>query len=625
MTNRLQSSLKLPLIPHHIFYVESPAVWTIDTREVTQINPNLARSTIFDPWKHPVPEQYDWFHNHAGVFALRVCLEAPFRNGQCNKTWSLFGPRAQNVFNGHKAKYSSRYFEGLRAVRRPRTSAGQSADGGVIGNWLQELNVPVVIDEATTATSELDAATHTASHDVGEDDPIPLNFDPSRRPDAAIEAPERYPIRGDSDTGVIKPQPTSLLDQEDAVLCDPSSTLQRAMKPSQRMITVCDPDLIEFGPCQPNISSQSSVDQPCRETNIFNAEARHQEELRILIASVGRLMERMRGQYGVINLNAEIGRYYACAVPESGRAVNQQNEPARGWEPDKLRAKLEVHEPFMFTKALTSWGNDADFLGATMWERRSRIIFFDFRFQATLSNVPLDMVLEVNAEDYTWKIRFLDNIADVVYVHCLAQHWDFRVTLTHDRPLEYQRNWAKFAEALIKSLDVKQTDLEFQHTFTEAPTTGNEFPIIIQDVRIRQVCRLQHKNKKTYLDIKRILPTKVLTSRNPKYRKVRGVLTKSSVDNPGAGDNPLTGEFAQWFEASVSSVRLEELLRQNQDLVPGDEAAWSIEQIEQENLLVEIYQQAADVVKKMDGVGVECNNGHELRLPKADTQVDYRW
>ncbi|KAJ4424756.1 hypothetical protein N0V82_000475 [Gnomoniopsis sp. IMI 355080] len=625
-----QSSRKLPSVPHHIFYVESPAIWTIDTREITQINPNLAHSTIIDPWKYPVPEQYDWFHNDAGVFALRVCLEAPLRNGQRNKIWSLFGPRANNVFDGRQAKRSSRYFDGLRAFRRPRTSGDQSADGGVIGNWLQELNVPVVVDEATIATPKMDAVTQTPTHDVGENDPIPLNFDPSRRPDAAIEGAERCPPRGrsgiDSGTGIIKPQPTSLLDQEDAVFHDPSSTLQRPMKPSQRMVTVFDPDFMELGSLgQPQTSSQTSVDQPCREINVVDAKDRNQEEIRIFTASVGRLMERMRGRYGVIHLQAEIGRYYACAVPESGRAVNQPNEPAWGWEPDELRPKLEIHEPFMFTKALTSWGNDADFLGATMWERTSQAIFFDFRFQATLSNVPLDMVLEVNAEDYTWNIRFLDNITDVIYVHCLAQNWDFRVSLTHDRPLEYRSNWAKFAEALIESLDVKPPELEFQHSFSECTITGNEFPIIIQDVRIRQVCRLQHKNKKTYLDMKRILPTKVIASRNLKYHKVRGVLTKSSVDNPGGGDNPLTGEFAQWFEASVSSVRLEELLQQNQVLIPGDEVDWSIEQIEKENLLAEMYQQAADVVEKMDGVGVECNNGHELRRPKADPQVDYQW
>lgn len=609
-----------------------------------------------DPWKYSVPEQYELFHNDAGVFALRVCLEDPLRNGQRNMTWSLFGPRARNVFNGRQAKRSSRFFDGLKAARHLQAREVQGPDPGVVGNWLQEINVLVVVDETPVSTTEMIGVTHTPSQGVGENDPIPLNFDPTRRPGAGveatpsqgvceddpvpldfdpskrpgadIEAPERSPYHvGSGRAGrAATAEPTSLLDQQDAVLHDFSSTLQRAMNPSQRLMIVPVPETMDFEPpSRCKSPSQTSEDHRSHAPSVVKVQARPQKELGIFTISIGRLMERMKGRYGVISVRAEIGRYYACAVPESGQAVNQQNDPAWGWEPDDLRRNMEANQHCMFTKALTSWGNDVDFLGAMFKEPISRGVFFDFRFQATLSKVPLDMVLEVNAEDYTWKLRLLDNADDVVYVHCLAQHWDFQVAVTYDRPLEYRANWTKFAHALIEGLEVKPPELEFQHTFSEASVTGHESPIIVEDVRARQVCRFQHQNKKTYLDITRILPTRVVTSQDPKYRKVRGVLAKSSVDNPCAGDNPVTGEFAQWFEASVSSVRLEELLQQNQDMIPGEEADWSVEQIEQEKLLTEIYQQAAEIVAKMDGVGVECDNGHELRRPKAGPTAIYQW
>lgn len=603
-----------------------------------------------------MPEQYGLFHDAEGVFALRVCLEEPLRNGQRNMTWSLFGPRAHDVFNGRRAKRSSPFFDGLRAARHPRAQGEQVPDTGIVSNWLQEINMPVVVDEATVSTTEVVGVTHIPSQGVGENDPIPLNFDPSRRPGtgteamprqsvceddpvpldfdpskrpgAELEALDRSPYRGGSGSAgrAAKAEPTSLLDQQDAVLYDYSSTLQRAMQPSQRLIIVPVPEMMDSEPLSRCKSPpQASEDHHSRATSVVNTQTRAQKELSIFTTSVGRLLERMKGRYGMISVRAEIGRYYACAVPESGRAVNQRNDPAWGWEPDDLRRKIESNQHCIFTKALTSWGNDADFLGSMFNEPISRGVFFDFRFQATLSKIPLDMVLEVNAEDYTWKLRLFDNTDDVVYVHCLAQHWDFQVAVTYDRPLEYRANWTKFAHALVESLEVKPPELEFQHTFSEASVTGHESPIIIEDVRARQVCRFQHQNKKTYLDITRILPTRLVTSQDPKYRKVRGVLAKSSVDKPCAGDNPLTGEFAQWFEASVSSVRLEELLQQNQDMIPGDEADWSVEQIEQEKLMTDIYQQAAEIVKKMDGVGVECDNGHELRRPKVGPTTIYQW
>lgn len=603
-----------------------------------------------------MPEQYELFHDDAGAFALRVCLEEPLRNGQRNMNWSLFGPRARNVFNGRQAKRSSRFFEGLRAARHSRVQEGQCPDPGIVSHWLQEINAPVVVNEASVSTPGVVNSTQTTSHGVGEndpipltfdpsrrrgadidatpnsglgeDDPIPLHFDPSRRLGAGIEPLERLPSHGGSGSvgRAAKAGSTSLLDQQDAVLYDPSSTLQRAMQPSQRLIYVSAPEGLGIEPpSRCKLPLQSSEAPSSHATSAVEGLTRAQRELSMFETSVGRLLERMRGRYGVINVRAEIGRYYACAVPESGRARNQQNDPAWGWEPDELRKKIESHQHCLFTKALTSWGNDADFLGAMFKEPVCRGVFFDFRFLATLSKIPLNMVLEVNAEDYTWKMRLLDNVDDAIYVHCLAQHWDFQVAVTHDRVLEYQGNWTKFAHALIESLDVKPPELEFQHTFSEASVTGPESPIVVEDVRARQVCRFQHRNKKTFLDITRILPTRLVTSHDPKYRKVRGVLAKSSVENPCAGDNPLTGEFAQWFEASVSSVRLEELLQQNQDLVPGEEADWSLDQIEQEGLLRDIYQQTAEIVKNIDGVGVECDNGHELRRPEAAPTIVYQW
>lgn len=561
-------------------------MWTIDNREISQINPVLALSTIIDPWKYPVPEQYDLFHGDAGVFTLRICMEEPLRYGQHNKTWSLFGPRAQNVFNGRPAQRSSRFFGGLRAARRPRAPKQQPAAVGIVGDWLQKLtDVPTAFDRITIPSLELDVITQTPILGVGADDPIPLHFDPSRRLDPTLDNPGRSSFHGGSDRATMKPHQMTLLDQQDAVLCDPSSTLQRAMKPSQKSIMVPDPDLTELEPSQQcKLPSQSSVDQSGGEIRVADVNTSDKKELSIFTASIGRLMGHMRSSYGLVSLRAELGRYYAYNVPTSGRAVNQQNEPAWGWEPDGLREKMDQHLSFMFTKALTCWGTDVDFLVGKMWELASRSVFFDFHFQATLDNTLLDMVLEVNAEDYTWRIRFLDNVDDVIYVHCLAQHWDFQVPLTCDRSLEYRGSWAEFAEALIESLDVKPPELEFQHTFSEVSNAGNGSPVVIQDVRARQTCRFRHQDQKTYLDIDRILPTKAILSSDPRYHKVRGALTKSSVNNPSAGDDPVTGEFAQWFEASVSSVRLEELLQQNQVLVPGDEVDWTVHQIEQEQL-----------------------------------------
>lgn len=558
-----------------------------------------------------MPEQYAYLDKDAGAFALRACLFEPFKNGFKKQYWSIYGPYAQNVFKGRPPVRRSGFFEGARAAARSRVAKGLVGPGPV-SNWLDAVTTAPE-DAAPAPAIEVTGAV-TPIQEADEDAPIPLNFDPSSKRDlAAIQARGPAPLPG----VVAKPQ-ISLLDQQDAILRDPHSILQRAMKPSLRRISVPDPETLVFP--APSSSLEQSTFNGAKSSDSSD------KELGMFVGSLGRLLGTMRGRYGWVKLRADIGRFYMYNLAKSGRAVNEELEPANGWLPSDLRQRLEIYHDAFFTKPLSSWGNDADFLGIGPWQPNRRAVFFDFRFQAPWGGgVYLDFVLEVNAEDYTWRIRFRNNTIDVVNVHCLAQHWDFQATLTHDSTLETEHNWSTFARALIDSLEVTPPTLEFQHTFSEAPVACAEFPIIVHDVRARQVCRFIHQNKKTFLYLTRTLPTMDKPSADPAYRKVKGVLAKCTSENPAAGDDRANGEFAQFFEASVSSVRLEELLSQNRSLVPGDQVDWTVQQIEEEGLLAEMYTQAAELVKGIDGVGVECDNGHDLRRREEPPAGEYAW
>lgn len=397
----------------------------------------------------------------------------------------------------------------------------------------------------------------------------------------------------------------SILDQNDPILQDPTSTLQRAMLPVKRTITVQHPDFLPVMEV-PTQKKEVGVEQ--------------QTELGRLLASLKGLIEPTRRWRGIVRLRAEIGRYYVHEVAPSGRASNPPDVPADPWDPEDLRPKLEKDQPFFFTKALTCWGNDIDFIAnmtipgtqEKIWLKESRATFLDFQFEVPKTpggdcrDGVTNMVLEVNAQDYTWAIRDSDSTSGLVYCHCLDEHWDFRVRVSRKSPLELEEHWGRFAQALVNSLEVKSPKVGFQHSFREALIA--DCPIVIRDVRLRQVCRLRHLNRDTCLDITRVLPTKVCGSERSTatYRHVQ------TLDR----DVSKTGAFASWYEVSVSSTRFEELLKQNERLVPGDEAEWTVEQLEEENVFVQLANQTLAIVKAIDGVGVICDNGHEERKPK---------
>ncbi|KUI66721.1 hypothetical protein VM1G_01474 [Cytospora mali] len=575
LTTLLRGWLLLRTRTRHIFFVEEKASapgWTVDVRDINQINPILAPSTLLDPLNYVLPAKYETVSHDA--YCLRLCYKDPFRD----VTWSTFGPRAHDVFNGKEPTRTSQFFENFQAVSKERRGVTQTdTPDAAIKRWIQELPKP---KSDGRSVSELKENRRTGSSDgPGENDPVPLRRAPGVR-------------RGWFDAmpaDAVPEQEGNLLD--DPIVQDSASALQRALRPRRRNITVPHPDLIPKGqdPRPQLLATQGSeFDQYAKQF------LRH-------------LMRPMKAKYGVVRLRAEIGRFFLENIEQSGVARNKEKQPAKGWKPDLLIAHLNRSEgSSFFTKILSYWGNDIDYL-VNMEENKQKIwepigqgrTFLDFYFHArTATGIVAHFVLEVDGYNFSWNLREARNPYDPIVVHCLSQHWDFRLVASHDYTLDQNVHFGAFARALVDSLIVRRSILEFQYDFDGPP------PVTVGDVRIRQVRRLQSQNKKTFLDISRTFPTEVKEFPGTKYRAVRSI----------PADDRIKGVFKWWYEASISSARMEELLKQNEALAPGDEVEWTLEQLEQEGVFEDIYRPACQIVKRMDGVGVKCHNG----MPQRD-------
>lgn len=572
--------IKLWLRPstRHVFFVEETASgpgWAVDVRDTDQINPILAPSTLLDPLDYKLPEKYVTVFNDA--YCLRLCYKDPFKG----VTWSTFGPRAQDVFKAQAPKRDSEIFKSVQATPKVRRGVAQElTPDTVIKQWIQDLPKP---RSGVTSVSGLQETPGTTTSDgLGEDDPVPLRHAPDARQrgfDATLADAARERL--------------SLLD--DPITEDSASALQRALRPHRRSILVLNPDSMP--------RSQDPRPQPlATKGSEFDQHIKH---------SLQYLMYPMKAKYGVVRLRAEIGRFFMGNVERSGVARNKLREPANGWKPDQLIDRLNnsVSDCF-FTKILSYWGNDVDYL-VNMKEDKQKIwdpmgqgrIFFDFYFRARTSvGTAAHFVLEVDGRDFSWNLREARNPYDPIVVHCLAQHWDFRLVASHDYTLDQNVHFGAFARALVDSLIVRSPVLEFQYDFDGPP------PITIDDVRVRQLRKFQSQNERSFLEISRIFPTEVKDLPGTKYRAVRSL----------RDDDRKKGVFKGWYEASVSSARMEELLQQNETLEPGNEVEWTLEQLEQEGVFEDIYRPACHIVKRMDGVGVQVDNGMpDRRIPRT--------
>lgn len=587
----------------HIFFV-SQAVhgkWGVEVRKIMDANPDIRRSTILDPWHFG---SYDKQMNQASC--LRLCLENPFRNGHRGLLWSQRGPFPKSLLETQEPRNTSDLYKNLKVPRRLRV-APQTDEGATgVKNWLEEVSeLHQALPDAETIECR---ETINPMKGLGDDDPIPFNFEDARVGQAG-RCDEDEPVALDFEQfarrnpqAINHPrartakdcQITDILDRDDPILRDPLSALQRPMLPSRREIFVAHPDSLSKNSFQSYTSQELDTAQGT--------------ELERLVSSIQNILRRMSARYGDVKLFAVVGRFFADQVPTSGLATNPADTPARGWEADEVREKLNAQE-FFFTQALSCYGNDVDFLAnmkikgtnVAMWKPHSEDMFFDFRFKVIRDDeCQFELVLEVNTKDYSWNIRYWEMDEGSTFVHCLDQNWDFKVRVSHDRTLEFRDGWGCFAKALIDSLEVSSPKLEYQCLFdTDAFAISRDMAIHVSNARVRQVRRFKHHDGKTYLDLARVSPTKPTRSgsRKPKCIEV-------ATSAPGTTE---AGDFGSWYEASISSVHLEQVLRENSTLVPGDKAGWSAEDLTKE--VRDLCERTADVVEQMDPVGVGCDNG----------------
>lgn len=576
----------------HAFFGQLDGRWNVEFRSILHANPQIARSILWDPWQLSYTG-YD-------LCIVRTCSQ----KADADHEW-------HSVFQGQQPYYQARIFKGLNLPSRLGT---MSQPQNPIAKWLTgvvnlEAASPKPNTLLLTGKALLDIDISDGDKTIVNEEETVSRLDVSTLP-AGDEGEDLILFEINELAMSEAPEP-NLLDQSDDELMD-QPTLQRAMRPATRTILVPKPGLI----------AQPMAVGP------VNKETVPLGEFGQFITTVKHMMRPFQRRRGIIGLRFEIGRYFVSGV--DGEATSSSHVPgvsvgrrfrARNGHQsiDTAREDLQGHSYF-FTKVLTYWGNDIDFMrcmkmpgtSENMWNPVKRTTFLDFRFMpgadqgeelANMDYIPR-MSLEVDCEDFSWTVREWDNTRGKMYVHCLDQNWDLDAEVTHDRSYELNSQYQSFAQGLIESLSIDSPEIEFQHAFDRAPIANRPVPVGITNVRVRQVARLKHQDGKTFLDLTRVMSTKTLHRGEKIWR-----LSYFANENLPGRYATRPGSLSQWYQASISSVRLEELLKLNESLIPGDEAGWTVEQLEDEGVLSDIYCRAIDVVSKIDGVGVTCDDG----------------
>lgn len=136
----------------------------------------------------------------------------------------------------------------------------------------------------------------------------------------------------------------------------------------------------------------------------------------------------------------------------------------------------------------------------------------------------------------------------------------------------------------------------------------------LAEIRVNRICRYKSGNTRSTLKISE------LQSLDIEKVTVPGKPLTIFKLSPGASDRKPYQKLGHWYEVSISSSQLDELLEENKQLQLGEETRWTAKELLDADVAPSIYLPTCEMLKKMDGVGQHNHNGLDVRSGVTSTE-----
>lgn len=148
-----------------------------------------------------------------------------------------------------------------------------------------------------------------------------------------------------------------------------------------------------------------------------------------------------------------------------------------------------------------------------------------------------------------------------------------------------------------------------------------QYHVSVDQVRVRHIARYRDgKDGNTLLNITMWQATNMdLDAVDDGNHSTRHIKVEPSENDDTKGLANV------WYEASISSVRLEKVFEENAKMEFGEEVQWTEAQLKEEGAFKSLYRPAIGMVEAMDQVGSGNNNGRnpfdESILSGAESKI----
>ncbi|KAL7819677.1 hypothetical protein V8C26DRAFT_24165 [Trichoderma gracile] len=305
---------------------------------------------------------------------------------------------------------------------------------------------------------------------------------------------------------------------------------------------------------------------------------------------------------GYVSLEVVFGRVYIKKmapglVDHNGSGPTHSAEDVLGL----LNGAAFPQDCIGFSPILSTLASDANRVvditppGESPWHLFQKETFYDLEcvFYGPRGEEPV--IVELNADNYQYRVRGQRQEVFAVYLHCPQRAWDMKACGVRATALTPEYKLKRFVEAIVNQMAI-QVD-EKRGLRIQYPDYGRTQEI--ENITMRQVAQYRHGKKRDSSVLTVTLTCQMEESssidKSRDAEKVRiFACPKSSVNSALPH---------QHVVASVTSSRLSRYFDKNVKLEYGDKAEWDTDQLESENVFEDMLRPALGMVSHMDHVG----------------------
>ncbi|PTB64469.1 hypothetical protein BBK36DRAFT_6805 [Trichoderma citrinoviride] len=305
---------------------------------------------------------------------------------------------------------------------------------------------------------------------------------------------------------------------------------------------------------------------------------------------------------GYVSLEVVFGRVYIKKmapglVDHSGSGPTHSAEDVLGL----LNGTTFRQDCIGFSPILSTSAGDANTLanitpsGESPWHLYEKETWFDLEcvFYGPKGEEPV--IVELNADNYQYRVRGQRQDFFAIYLHCPQRAWDMKACGVRATALTPEHKLKCFVKDIVNQMDIladEKGKLRIQY-----PDYGRTREI--ESITMRQVARYRHGKKRdsSVLTVTMTYSMEESSSTD----KTRGAERLRVFACPKSSMNSALPH--QHVVASITSSRLSRYLDKNVKLEYGDKAAWDADQLESENVFEDMLRPAFGMISHMDHIG----------------------